>query len=119
MVKYLPGVSENMAENFDAGVLGFANVDINRNTFQIGLLLKTPIDTTDRQYMYAMAHMQPRSRAGSDRLRSADPMNTPEINFRFWEVGNEEDLRELVDAVNIMRMRRGFQEAEATCIDTL
>ncbi|GJC85553.1 choline dehydrogenase, mitochondrial [Colletotrichum liriopes] len=134
VIKDLPGVGENMAENYEAGVLGLASDDINRNAGQTGLLLKTPTETEDRnihawcgtfalegfwpgmphnygprQYMCAMAHMQPKSRAGSVRLRSADPTETPEINFRFWEVGGEEDLRELVDAVNIMR--RGFLAA--------
>ncbi|CCF43239.1 choline dehydrogenase [Colletotrichum higginsianum] len=123
-----------MAENYEAGVLGLAGDDINLNAGQTGLLLKTPTETGDRnihawcgafalegfwpgmpnyygrrQYMCAMAHMQPRSRAGSVRLRSSDPTDTPEINFRFWETGGEEDLRELVDAVNIMR--RGFLAA--------
>ncbi|KAK6211458.1 putative alcohol dehydrogenase protein [Colletotrichum tabaci] len=134
VVKDLPGVGENMAENYEAGVLGLAGDDINLNAGQTGLLLKTPTETGDRnihawcgafalegfwpgmpnyygprQYMCAMAHMQPRSRAGSVRLRSSDPTDTPEINFRFWETGGEEDLRELVDAVNIMR--RGFLAA--------
>ncbi|KAM5369029.1 hypothetical protein ACJZ2D_009232 [Fusarium nematophilum] len=134
VVKDLPGVGENMTENYEAGVLGLASDDINRNAGQTGLLLKTPTETGDRnihawcgafalegfwpgmpnnhgprQYICAMAHMQPRSRAGSVRLRSADPTDTPEINFRFWEVGGDEDLRELVDAVKIMR--RGFNAA--------
>ncbi|KAL2692555.1 hypothetical protein Neosp_002965 [[Neocosmospora] mangrovei] len=100
----------------------------------VGLLLKTPTESEDRnihawcggfalegfwpgmpnrygprQFMCAMAHMQPKSRAGSVRLRSSDPRDTPEINFRFWEVDGDEDLRELVDAIDIMR--RGFQAA--------
>jgi choline dehydrogenase len=136
VVKDLPGVGENMAENYEAGVLGLADDDINRNAFQTGLLLQTPTETVDRnihawcgafalegfwpgmpnrygprQYMCAMAHMQPKSRAGYVRLRSSDPTDTPEINFRFWETGGEEDLRELVDAVGIMR--RGFNAAGA------
>ncbi|KAI9164194.1 Choline dehydrogenase [Paramyrothecium foliicola] len=136
VVKNLPGVGENMAENYEAGILGLASDDINRNAGQTGLLLKTPTETGDRnihawcgafalegfwpgmpnnygprQYMCAMAHMQPRSRAGSVRLRSGDPTEIPDINFRFWEVGGDEDVRELVDAVNIMR--EGFNRAGA------
>lgn len=134
VVKDLPGVGENMAENYEAGILGLAHEDINRNAGQTGLLLKTPTETGGRnihawcgtfalegfwpgmpnnyglrQYMCAMAHMEPRSRAGYVRLRSADPTDTPEINFRFWENGGEEDLQELVDAINIMR--KGFNAA--------
>ncbi|KAH7341198.1 hypothetical protein BKA66DRAFT_577162 [Pyrenochaeta sp. MPI-SDFR-AT-0127] len=136
VVKDLPGVGENLAENYEAGILGRASDDINRNGGQTALFIKTPTETGGRnihawcgafalegfwpgmpnnygprQYMCAMAHMEPRSRAGSVRLRSADPTDTPEINFRFWEVGGEEDLRELVDAIKIIR--QGFEAAEA------
>ncbi|KAJ4130610.1 hypothetical protein NW754_009663 [Fusarium falciforme] len=136
VVKDLPGVGENMAENYEAGLLGLANDDIELGFGQTGLLLKTPTETEDRnihawcggfalegfwpgmpnrygprQFMCAMAHMQPKSRAGSVRLRSSDPRDTPEINFRFWEVDGNDDLRELVDAINIMR--RGFHAAGA------
>ncbi|KAJ4251560.1 hypothetical protein NW764_016438 [Fusarium oxysporum] len=135
VVKDLPGVGENMAENYEAGVLGLANEDIETHP-PTSLLLRTPTETGDRnihawcagfalegfwpgmpnsygprQYMCAMAHMQPRSRAGYVRLRSAEPTDTPEINFRFWQVGGDEDLCELVDAVNIMR--QGFNAAGA------
>lgn len=136
VVKDLPGVGENMAENYEAGILGRASDDVARGGGQTALILKTPTETGGRnvhawcgtfalegfwpgmpndfgprQFMCAMAHMQPRSRAGSVRLRSADPTDTPEINFRFWETGGDEDLRELVDAIKIIR--QGFQAAEA------
>lgn len=137
VVKDLPGVGENMGENYEASVLGLANEEIARNAGQSAIFLKTPTETGTRnihawcgafalegfwpgmpnnygprQYTCAMAHMEPRSRAGYVRLRSADPTETPEINFRFWEVGGEEDLRELIDAVEILR--EGFLAAGAS-----
>ncbi|KAI3572270.1 hypothetical protein IWW34DRAFT_873577 [Fusarium oxysporum f. sp. albedinis] len=135
VIKDLPGVGENMGENYEASVLGLANEDVEPRP-QTSLLLRTPTETGDRnihawcgsfslegfwpgfpnnygrrQYTCAMAQMQPKSRAGYVRLRSADPTDTPEINFRFWKTGGDEDLRELVDAVNIMR--DGFNAAGA------
>ncbi|KAG7141544.1 hypothetical protein HYQ46_007812 [Verticillium longisporum] len=46
VIKDLPGVGENMAENYKAGVLGLANDNINRNALQNGLL-RTTTETVD------------------------------------------------------------------------
>jgi choline dehydrogenase len=46
------------------------------------------------------------NRAGSVRLRSADPRDTPEINFHYFEEGNdiqEEDLNSVVQGVKFVR----------------
>ena len=50
-----------------------------------------------------MVHVKPRSQDGSVRLVSADPLDKPEINFRFFEHGGDEDLSELVSAAKILR----------------
>jgi choline dehydrogenase-like flavoprotein len=44
-----------------------------------------------------------RNRAGEVTLRSADPRDTPAINFRYFEDGGEEDLDAVVDGVRFVR----------------
>jgi choline dehydrogenase-like flavoprotein len=44
-----------------------------------------------------------RNRAGEVTLRSADPRDTPAINFRYFEEGGEEDLDAVVDGVRFVR----------------
>jgi len=40
---------------------------------------------------------------GSVNLRSADPQDTPDINFRFFKNKGDADIAELVQAINILR----------------
>jgi choline dehydrogenase len=55
-----------------------------------------------------------RNTAGWVRIRSADPREPPEINFRYFEEGNDSDGRDLeavVDAVEFARsMNAGFED---------
>ncbi len=44
-----------------------------------------------------------RNRAGEVTLRSADPRDTPHINFRYFDEGSEEDLRAVLDGVRFVR----------------
>jgi choline dehydrogenase-like flavoprotein len=44
-----------------------------------------------------------RNRAGEVSLRSADPRDTPAIDFRYFEQGGEEDLDAVVDGVRFVR----------------
>jgi choline dehydrogenase-like flavoprotein len=44
-----------------------------------------------------------RNRAGEVTLRSADPRDTPEIDFHFFEQGGEEDLDAVLDGVRFIR----------------
>ncbi|KAL0934510.1 alcohol dehydrogenase [Colletotrichum truncatum] len=126
VIKDLPGVGENLAENYEGGLLGLASQNINLDAGQVALVLRTPTETGGRNIHawcgpFALEGFWPGmpkdygprqwSRAGSVRLKSADPTDTPDINFRFWQVGGDEDLREIVDAVNIIR--QGFNAAEA------
>ncbi len=48
-------------------------------------------------------HMSPKSQSGYVRLRSADPQDTPEINFRFFAHGGDEDLQEMLDAIKVVQ----------------
>jgi choline dehydrogenase-like flavoprotein len=44
-----------------------------------------------------------RNRTGTVRLRSADPLDTPEIEFNYFREGGEEDLRAMVEGVRYVR----------------
>lgn len=44
-----------------------------------------------------------RNRAGEVRLRSPNPLDTPAINFRYFEQGGEEDLEAIVDGIQFVR----------------
>ena len=53
---------------------------------------------------FAMLKMHPRNRAGTVTLRSADPRDLPEVNFRFFnDAGADKDLRALADGVSWVR----------------
>ncbi|EMR72314.1 hypothetical protein MGN70_000149 [Eutypa lata] len=128
VVKDLPGVGENMADNYEAGMLGLASKELNGTAGPIAVLLKTPTARKGRnihawcgsfsfegfypgfptdyglsQYECAIVHMNPRSQAGYVRLTSADPQDVPDINLRFFEDGADEDLTEILDGVKTFR----------------
>lgn len=44
-----------------------------------------------------------RNHAGEVRLRSADPRDTPEIDFRYFAEGGEQDLDAVVDGIRFVR----------------
>ncbi|KAK3485238.1 uncharacterized protein B0T23DRAFT_367134 [Neurospora hispaniola] len=123
----LPGVGERLTDNYEGSLLGLGKVPIASGL--ITILFRTPNAPTSKrnifawcgafsfegfwpgfptyygpnQYSCAMVHIKPRSQDGSVRLLSADPQDKPEINFRFFEHGGDEDLAELVSAANILR----------------
>ncbi|KAK3388474.1 hypothetical protein B0T20DRAFT_490422 [Sordaria brevicollis] len=123
----LPGVGEGLTDNYEGSLLGLAKVPISSGL--ITLLFRTPNAPTPKrniyawcgafsfegfwpgypnyygpeQYTCAMVHVKPRGQSGSVRLVSGDPLDRPEINFRFFEKGGDEDLAELVSAANILR----------------
>lgn len=130
LVKDLPGVGENLADNYEGYVLGLAGRPLEGpQAPTLSVLLKTPTSATGRrnihslcrsfsfegfwpgsphdygpaEYECAFAHMNPKSQAGYVHLRSADPKDLPEINLRFFESGEEEDLQEMLDAVKTFR----------------
>jgi len=59
------------------------------------------------------------NRAGEVTLRSADPRDTPDINFRYFEEGSDatgEDLRSVVEAIKFVRRMTGrMQRDELIC----
>jgi choline dehydrogenase len=44
-----------------------------------------------------------RNRAGEVKLRSADPRDTPAINFRYFDQGGGEDMEALIDGIRFVR----------------
>jgi choline dehydrogenase len=44
-----------------------------------------------------------RNCAGEVKLRSTDPLDTPAVNFRYFEEGGEEDLEAIVDGIQFVR----------------
>lgn len=135
VVKDLPGVGENMADNYEGGLLSVANRDLVDMPGYAVVMMRTPTAPTERrnifafcgsfsfegfwpgyptdygagEYECALVHMAPKSQAGYVRLRSADPFDTPDINFNFFATGEDEDVTEILDAVKTLR--KGFQGA--------
>ncbi|KAK1829337.1 hypothetical protein QBC39DRAFT_263147 [Podospora conica] len=128
VVKDLPGVGERLADNYENSLLALANetVDLpglitmqfrtpsaagkNRNIFTWcgnfifqGFWPGFPGFAGPTQFTCAMLHIGPRSQSGSVRLRSADPLDVPDINFRFFQHGGAADLHEFVEAANLLR----------------
>jgi choline dehydrogenase len=64
------------------------------------------IARSTNQFTWAILKAHTLNRAGTVKLRSADPRDTPVINFRYFEEGSDtqgEDLASMVDAVEIVR----------------
>ncbi|KAI3323667.1 GMC oxidoreductase [Xylariaceae sp. AK1471] len=136
VVKDLPGVGENLGDNYEAGIQSLASRPLNGTAGPIAVFLKTPTARKTRniqawcasfsfegfwpgfptdygpsEYECAMVHMNPRSQAGYVRLRSNDPRQMPEINLNFFAEGGDEDLTELLDAAKTFR--KAFNSAGA------
>ena len=54
-------------------------------------------------WSWAILKAHPRNRAGSVKLRSADPLDTPEVVFRYFEEGGGEDLKAMGEAIGLAR----------------
>ncbi|GAP83742.1 putative alcohol dehydrogenase [Rosellinia necatrix] len=129
VVKDLPGVGENLGDNYEAGLQAIASKPLNGSLgATVAVFLKTPTarktrniqawcgsfsfegfwpgfptDYGQNQFECAMVHINPRSQAGYVRLRSNDPRQMPEINLNFFAEGGDEDLTELLDAAKTFR----------------
>lgn len=127
VVADLPGVGESLGDNYEGDLLALGNAPTGGGIMT--LLMRTesaptperniytwcgvfsfegfwpgfPEDYGARQYECAVVHMHPKSQAGSVRLVSADPLDPPDINFRFFEEGGDEDLTEILDAMKLLR----------------
>ncbi|KAI0147735.1 GMC oxidoreductase [Xylariaceae sp. FL1272] len=128
VAKDLPGVGENLGDNYEGGLFALANKTLNGTAGPFTVFLKTPTARKNRniqawcasfsfdgfypgfpdeygpsEYECAMVHMNPRSQAGYVRLRSNDPRLMPEINFNFFENEGDADLSELLDGAKAFR----------------
>jgi choline dehydrogenase len=54
-------------------------------------------------WTWALLKGHPRNRAGSVTLRSADPLDTPNILFNFFEDGAEDDLQAIYESILLAR----------------
>lgn len=61
-----------------------------------------PLDPPNT-FDFSLIKMHPQSRKGTVRLRSADPRDTPEINFRYFEDNGEADLDAMAEGVEFGR----------------
>ncbi|KAI1775942.1 choline dehydrogenase [Hypoxylon cercidicola] len=63
------------------------------------------INATDEHdwFTWAILKAHPRNTAGSVKLRSADPLDMPEILFNYFDSGAEDDLQALYEAVELAR----------------
>lgn len=139
VVKDLPGVGENLADNYEGGIITLANGShaLSDVAYPVALLMKTPTSPGKRRNIYAfcgpisfegfwpgmptnygpsefecaVVHMNPKSQAGYVRLKSASPQDTPDINFKFFEKNGDQDLQEILDAIKVIRS--GFQAVGA------
>ncbi|KAK5661798.1 hypothetical protein OQA88_9900 [Cercophora sp. LCS_1] len=127
VIKDLPGVGERLADNYEGSILALGNEPVeaglitlqfrtpsaptkNRNIFTWcgafsfeGFWPGFPAYYGPNQFTCAMVHIGPKSQTGTVKLRSADPQDVPDINFRFFEKGGDQDLKELVEAANLLR----------------
>lgn len=65
-----------------------------------------PITTIKNQFTWAILKAHTRNTAGTVKLRSADPRDTPKINFHYFDEGNDaqgEDLASVVEGVEFVR----------------
>jgi len=63
-------------------------------------------ETKKCRFTWAILKAHTNNTAGFVRLRSADPRDTPEINFKYFDEGNDalkEDLDSVVEGVNFVR----------------
>ena len=72
-------------------------------------------------FTWAVLKAHTKNRGGTVKLRSADPRDTPEINFRYFDEGTEgweEDLDAVVDGIKTARriMRRADRVVEKELI---
>ncbi|MGY0195718.1 GMC family oxidoreductase [Leptothrix sp. BB-4] len=68
------------------------------------------IEAHQDRLTWAVLKAHTRNRAGRVRLRSADPLEPPQIDFGYFDAGDDpkgEDLRALVDAIRFVRRLTG------------
>jgi choline dehydrogenase len=59
--------------------------------------------TPHNRFAWAVLKGQTRNRAGYVKLRSADPLDVPDIQFNYFDEGGAEDLKAVVEGVQLGR----------------
>ncbi|KAI1443191.1 GMC oxidoreductase [Annulohypoxylon stygium] len=141
VVADLPGVGANLGDNYEGGVLSLAARPFQGLSGPYVVQLKTSMSDGDRD-IYAwqlnsafegfwpgwptyygpntltipFVHMDPRSTGkGTVELRSADPFEPPEINFRFFEGDDgEKDLKAMLEAVKFGHRLKSLLPEDST-----
>ncbi|MBD2308755.1 GMC family oxidoreductase [Chroococcidiopsis sp. FACHB-1243] len=65
-----------------------------------------PLSKVENQFSWTVLKAHTRNRAGTVKLRSSDPRDTPEINFHYFTEGSDiegEDLASVVNGVEFVR----------------
>lgn len=123
-----PGVGQNLDDNYEGSVASLAARDLQGTSNIFFVFLKTsqstgnrdiqmwcgqfsfegfwpgfPTDYGLKQYECTFVHMNPRSQKGYVKLRSASPLDTPDIHFKFWEQNSDKDLQAMLEAIKFGR----------------
>ncbi|SRR5579883_1207147 len=69
-----------------------------------------PVTQISNQFTWAILKAHTRNNAGSVQLRSADPRDTPIINFHYFTEGNDEAGEDLASVVNGVEFVRRMNE---------
>ncbi|KAF2732610.1 alcohol oxidase [Polyplosphaeria fusca] len=127
----LPGVGTRMADNYETSIIGLAARDLVNVSGTHAVMLKShaaasanltrdlylfcgsfsfegywpgfPTEFGKSEFECAIVHMNPHSQAGTVKLRSANPRDVPDINFRFYNQTEEADLTAILDGVKWAR----------------
>ncbi|KAI1756132.1 hypothetical protein F4782DRAFT_321618 [Xylaria castorea] len=127
VVADLPGVGANLGDIYEGSVMSLANKSNINTTGSYSVQLKTSVSEGGRDialwpvpygfegywpgypnnhganaFTLAFALKNPHSSQGTVTLRSADPLDPPDVNFRFFEKGADQDLQAMLEAVSFV-----------------
>jgi choline dehydrogenase len=92
----------SVSENNDSDIFMFGGAGVVFDGFFPGYATAGhPLNSS----FWSLVKMQNQNTAGTVRLRSADPQDTPIINFRYFAEGREHDLQALREATEFMLAR--------------
>ncbi|KAI0438640.1 hypothetical protein F4803DRAFT_565112 [Xylaria telfairii] len=127
VVSDLPGVGANLGDVYEGSVVSLVNRSNIDAMGSYSVQLKTSVSEGGRDislwpvpygfegywpgypddhganvFTIAFALKNPHSSQGTVTLRSADPLDPPDVNFRFFEAGAEQDLQAMLEAVSFV-----------------
>lgn len=127
VVVNLPGVGQQLADNYEAGILSLGKRAVTGMSEIFPAFWKSsqgairdiymwcgsfsfegfwpgfPGTHGPNQYECALVHMNPKSQAGAVTLQSADPRAMPAVNLNFFKKGADKDLTAILEGVNWVR----------------